>query len=119
MNAAPGQKRRAASASRYAGLQWSFTGGRLTTPKNHERRDVDLTPDLVETLGAWWGELGRPEDDKLVFPGETKSGYLNSKTVLYRELYPAMEAAEIPRTGPTGEKRTFHSLRPYVRQTRP
>jgi hypothetical protein len=54
---------------------------------------------------------GRPEDDKLVFPGETKSGYLNNKTVLYRELYPAMEAAEIPRVGRTGEKRTFHSFR--------
>lgn len=92
-------------------VRWSFTGGRLASPKNHERRDVDLTPELVEALGAWWGELGRPGDDKLVFPGATKTGYVNGQVVLRRELYPAMEAAGIPRVGPTGEKRTFHSLR--------
>lgn len=37
----------------------SYTDGHLSTPKNHERRDVDLTGDVVELLGAWWGELGR------------------------------------------------------------
>ena len=31
--------------------------------------------------------------------------------ILRRDLYPAMERAGIPRVGPTGEKRTFHSLR--------
>jgi integrase len=30
----------------------SYTDGHLSTPKNHERRDVDLTADLVELLGA-------------------------------------------------------------------
>jgi integrase len=89
----------------------SYTGGHLGTPKNHERRDVDLTADVVELLGEWWGELGRPDDAKLVLPGETPSGYLRPETVLRRELYPAMEAAEVPRVGPTGEKRTFHSFR--------
>jgi integrase len=89
----------------------SITDGHVGGPKNHERRDVDLTPDVVELLGAWWGECGRPTDDKLVFPGETPTGYLVSSTVLRRELYPALVRAEIPRVGPTGEKRTFHSLR--------
>jgi integrase len=89
----------------------SYTDGHLSTPKNHERRDVDLTPDLVELLGRWWGELGRPKDDCLVFPGETPSGYLSATTLLRRELYPAMKQAGVPRVGPTGEKRTFHSLR--------
>jgi integrase len=79
--------------------------------KNHERRDVDLTPEVAELLGAWWGELGRPDDEKLVFPGETKTGYINGQVVLRRELYPAMEAADVPRVGPTGEKSTFHSFR--------
>lgn len=92
-------------------VRWNFTDGRLTTPKNHERRDVDLSPDLVETLGAWWGELGRPEDEKLVLPGETKNGHINAKVALKRHLYPAMEAAGVPRLGPTGEKRSFHSFR--------
>jgi integrase len=90
-------------------VRQSYTGGELSTPKNHEQRSVDLTPELVELLGGWWGEFGKPDDDMLVFPGET--GYLNPTTVLRRELYPAMKRAGIPRVGPTGEKRTFHSFR--------
>jgi integrase len=46
-----------------------------------------------------------------VFPGESKSGYLANETVLRRELYPAMKRAGIPREGPTGEPRRFHSFR--------
>jgi len=34
----------------------TYTDGHLGTPKNHERRDVDLTSDLVDLLGSWWGE---------------------------------------------------------------
>lgn len=89
----------------------SYTDGTLGTPKNHEKREVFVTADVVELLGGWWGECGRPEDDRLVLPGETKSGYMNPQVILRRELYPAMERAGIPRVGPTGEKRTFHSLR--------
>jgi integrase len=92
-------------------VRHGYTDGHLSTPKNHERRDVDLTADLVETLGQWWGECGKPADDCLVFAGETASGYLNPTTVLRRELYPAMKRAGVSRVGPTGEKRTFHSLR--------
>jgi integrase len=92
-------------------LRQSYTGGELSSPKNHEQRSVDLTAELVELLGAWWGALGRPDDEKLVFPGETPDGYLNPTTVLRRELYPAMKRAGIPRLGPTGQKRTFHSFR--------
>jgi integrase len=87
----------------------AWTDGVLGEPKNHERRDVDLMPEVVELLGAWWGECGKPGDDKLVFPGE--AGHLAGTTVLRRELYPAMERAGVSRVGPTGEKRTFHSLR--------
>ena len=49
-----------------------------------------------------------------MLPGETKTGYLNPQVILRRELYPAMERAGIPRVAPTGEKRTFHSLRHTV-----
>ena len=89
----------------------TFTGGYLSTPKNHEQRDVDLTPDVVDTLAVWKDELGDPADDMLVFPDETTSGYLDRTAVLRRELYPAMKRAGVPRVGPTGEKRTFHSFR--------
>jgi integrase len=89
----------------------SLTDGVLAAPKNHERRDVDLTEDVVKLLGHWWGELGRPSDETLVFPGEGPGGYLVPTTILRRELYPAMARAKVPRVGPTGEKRTFHSFR--------
>jgi integrase len=90
----------------------TFTDGDVGTPKNHEKREVFVPAEVVDLLGEWWGELGRPGDETtLVLPGETKTGYMNSQVVLRRELYPAMERAGIARVGPTGEKRTFHSLR--------
>jgi integrase len=89
----------------------TFTDGNVGTPKNHEKREVFVTDDIVDLLGEWWGECGKPADEQLVLPGETKTGYMNSQVVLRRELYPAMERAGIARVGPTGEKRTFHSLR--------
>jgi integrase len=84
-------------------------GGIVHEPKGFEKREVDLTPGLVATLGSWWGECGGPTDDCLVFPGE--AGYLVGYTVLRRELYPAMKTAGIARKGPGGVARTFHSLR--------
>jgi integrase len=108
------------------GLQWgdvdlngavirvrrSYTDGANSTPKNHERRDVDLTNDLVELLGWWWGECRRPTDSAaLVFPGEGSTGHLSGSNLLRRHLYPAMGRAGIQRIGPTGEPRVFHSLR--------
>lgn len=78
-------------------VRYSFTGGIVTTPKNHERRDVDLTPDVVEMLGVWWGECGRPDDDQcLVFPGDGRTGHIAPSTLVRRVLYPAMERAGIP-----------------------
>jgi len=88
----------------------SFTLDTVTEPKMGQRRDVDLSRDVVELLGEWWGESGRPGDAALVFPNTTR-GYLNTSNIRNRKLYPAMEAAGIPRLGPTGENRTFHSFR--------
>ena len=92
-------------------VRQSFTDGYLSSPKNHERRDVDLTDEVVELLGEWWAACGKPTDNgKLVFPGEGKRGFLSGTTIL-KHLYAAMVAAGLARVGPTGEKRTFHSLR--------
>ncbi|MBA3584030.1 MAG: site-specific integrase [Gemmatimonadetes bacterium] len=89
----------------------SYTGGTLGTPKNRERRDVDLFSDVVELLaGGRRVERGGSIDD-LVFPGDNGSGFLSPTVLLPRHLYPAMAAAEIRRVGPTQEKRTFHSFR--------
>ena len=74
------------------------TDGHLHEPKSHERRDVDLTNDVVKLLGRWWGELGQPADSTVTFPGATSHGYLDP-SALRRELYRAMRAAGIPREG--------------------
>jgi integrase len=89
----------------------TFTDGHLNAPKNHEKREVYVPAEVVDLLGAWWGECSQPADEILVLPGDTKTGYLNPQVILRRELYPAMIRAGIARVGPTGEKRTFHSLR--------
>jgi integrase len=88
----------------------SYTDGRLDVPKNRKRRDVDLPADVVELLGEWWGECGRPADEVLVFPG-SRSGMFLNPSVARAQLYASMEAAGIPRVGPTGERRGFHSFR--------
>lgn len=88
----------------------SYTSGVLGTPKNRERRDVDLISDVVELLAEWHAGRDVAVDD-LVFPAENGAGFLSPTVVLRRYLYPAMAAAEISRVGPTREKRTFHSFR--------
>ena len=95
-----------------ARVRRSYTGGELGTPKNRERRDVDLISDIVELLGCYRSERGNPVGaDTLVFPGESGSAFLSPSTLLRRELYPAMNRAGVPRQGPTHESRTFHSFR--------
>jgi integrase len=89
-------------------VRTSYTGGSLGTPKNRDRRDVDLISDVVELLAAC---RTRGSDDDLVFPGENGQRFLSPTVVLRRYLYPAMAAAQIQREGPTKEKRTFHSFR--------
>lgn len=89
----------------------SYTGGTISTPKNRERRDVDLISDVVEVLTRMRDERSTSADpDSLVFQTE-RNGFLSPTVVLRRQLYPAMVAASIERRGPTEEKRTFHSFR--------
>jgi integrase len=90
----------------------SYTGGTLGTPKNRDRRDVDLISDVVELLAGWrdsWGSLNG--DESLVFHGSDGLGFLTPAVLLRRHLYPAMASADIRRVGPTQERRTFHSFR--------
>lgn len=89
-------------------VRHNFTNGELGTPKNHEQRSVDLTSEVVALLGRWWGESGCP-DEGLVFPA-VEGGHLPYWRFT-DVLYAAMQRAGIPRVGPTGELRTFHSLR--------
>ena len=72
---------------------------------------IDLAPEVVELLGRWWARAATLQNDKLVFPGAGADGYLVPSSLTRGVLYRAMKAAGVPRVGPTGEKRTFHSLR--------
>src|SRR5436189_2251102 len=48
----------------------SYTGGVVSTPKNRERRDVDLISDVVELLSGWRRHARSTlPNDSLVFPG--------------------------------------------------
>jgi integrase len=91
-------------------VRHSYTDGHLSTPKNHEKREVHLAKEVVDMLGAWYGLSGKPAEGALVFPGSTGT-YLWPMTILRRELYPAMVDAKVDRVGPTATKRTFHSFR--------
>ena len=90
----------------------SFTGGVVGTPKNRERRDVDLISDVVGLLALRRSEYPKLDaGESLVFRAEDRCGFLSPTIVLRRHLYQAMVEAGIPRVGPTQENRTFHSLR--------
>ena len=85
--------------------------GETSTTKSNQARDVDITADLVEQLGRWWGVCDHPEGDRLVFPGPGAGGYLDSTVITQKVFYPAMQRAGIAREGPNGERRVFHSIR--------
>lgn len=89
----------------------TYSEGRTDTPKSGSARTVYRLGDLVDVLGAGWGVLGEPGDEVLMFPGTARGGHLDPTTVTARVLYPAMTRAGVPRVGPCGERRTFHSLR--------
>jgi integrase len=89
----------------------SFTGGVVGTPKNRERRDVDLITDVVELLGKRNSEARAVNEEDLVFHGSSPRSFLTTASLLRRQLYPAMARAGIQRAGPTQELRTFHSFR--------
>jgi integrase len=77
----------------------SRTSGTLGTPKNRERRDVDLISDVVVEFARLQGELGNPNGDSLVFPSTNRVGFLTPSVVLRRYLYPAMARAEFLASG--------------------
>ena len=84
-----------------------YTDGRVTSPKGNEARVVDLTPQAVGVLEAWYAESGG--GDGLVFEAEP-GGYV-SNSYVRRVLYSAMKRAGIPRAGEHGRHRDVHSLR--------
>jgi integrase len=93
-----------------ARVRRTYTGGMLGTPKNRERRDVDLISDVVGCLRCLRDQQTDCDPNVLVFH-DGSGGFLSPFPLLRRWLYPAMAGAGIARVGPTQEKRTFHSFR--------
>jgi integrase len=89
----------------------SFTAGAVDTPKNRERRDVDLISDVVKLLTRMHGARANESGEALIFHTGDNLRFISPTIVLRRQLYPALQAAGIARVGPTHEKRTFHSFR--------
>jgi integrase len=94
-----------------ARVRRSYTGGVLGTPKNRERRDVDLITDVVDLLAKRRSEVESDNEQHLIFYVSSPESFLTPAFLLRRQLYPAMARAGIQRAGPTLELRTFHSFR--------
>jgi integrase len=77
-----------------------------TTPKGRKTRTVNLTEPALKIVGSWINRVGVQDDDEFMFPTDRH----NSKRINRDVLYPAMEAAGIPRIGEGGGVRTFHSF---------
>jgi integrase len=77
----------------------SYTGGSLGTPKNRERRDVDLISAVVELLPCL--RDGGSNDD-LVFPGENGHSFLSPTVVLRRGHVGARQLAGTSGMGRAG-----------------
>jgi integrase len=88
----------------------SYSAGKLGQTKGRLARTVDLPDETTKLLGEWWGEAGGPDDAELVFSREDGGGYQPFWRYT-KVLYSAMKRAGVPREGPTGEERTFHSAR--------
>lgn len=113
----PGESARGCEQSRFPlgdaliHIRRTYTDGHLGEAKTEtSQRTIDVNDDVVELLGRCGASSTGPTTPPWSCPGPTLSGYLPNRAVL-RELYAAMAAAEIPREGPNGEKRTFHSWR--------
>jgi integrase len=90
--------------------QWNALDG-FTETKSKKQRTVDLTPAAIAAFGDWLRVVGVADDEALVFPSRTGAPLLQSSNLSTRVLNPAMKVAGIPKNGPEGRPRTWHSLR--------
>jgi integrase len=87
----------------------SVTHGIPGVPKSHQSRSVDLPGETVELLGRWWGIMGEPDDDSLVFPSPFAP--FVSQKMAANALKRALKAGGVDQQDSAGTKRTTHSLR--------
>ncbi len=109
---APVERRRLAWRS--VQITRSIVRGKVTTPKNHQRRRVDLSPQLRVELRRWrkqqsaaWLARGRPRP-AWVFPSSTGTPLDESKA--RKAFNQILDKAELHRRGPHQMRHTFASL---------
>jgi len=95
-------------------VQRNLVRGVLTTRKNHQRRRVDLSHQLMATLRLWrrrqraaWFAVGRPFPD-WVFASVTGSAL--DEANVRKAFNRILDAAELDRRGPHQMRHTFASL---------
>ena len=99
---------------RFVQITRSIVRGKVTTPKNHQRRRVDLSPQLRAELRRWrrqqhatWLERGRSRP-AWVFPSSTGTSLDESKA--RKAFNQILDKAELHRRGPHQMRHTFASL---------
>ena len=94
-------------------VQRNLVRGHLTTPKNHQRRRVDLSQQLQPVLRLWrrqqraaWLKVGRPRPE-WVFASVT--GTALDESNVRKAFNRILDAAELDRRGPHQMRHTFAS----------
>lgn len=99
---------------RFVQVQWNRVRGVLTTPKNHQRRRVDLSHQLVAALRLWrrqervaWLKKGLPQPE-WVFSSVTGTALDDAN--VRKAFNRVLTAAELDCRGPHQMRHTFASL---------
>jgi integrase len=99
---------------RFVQVQRSLVRGLLTTPKNHQRRRVDLSPQLRAELRRWrgqqsasWLARGRPRP---VWVFSSTQGIPLDEANVRKAFNQILDRASLHRRGPHQMRHTFASL---------
>lgn len=91
-------------SSPHVRVRRAYVRGRIEPPKTrHGRREVPLSPSLVDELRAWHKATEWPRPEDLVFPGMTGEP-INYANLRHRVLVPTAQEAGVPWMG-------FHTFR--------
>jgi integrase len=101
-------------AGRFVQVQRNFVRGKLTTPKNHQCRRVDLSPHLRAVLrlsrlrkNVEWSKHGLPRPD-WVFP--SAAGTVLDESNVRKAFNRILDKAKLHRRGPHQMRHSFASL---------
>jgi len=95
-------------------VQRNIVRGQVTTPKNHQRRRIDLPDQLRRVLRLWrqqqrraWLKIGKPLPDSVL---ASVTGTPLDEANVRKAFNRILDAAELHRRGPQQMRHTFASL---------